>query len=105
MDLQKEFKRVWSKTKKQLLKISDDAIRLAKKGEKELIKLSEKGRIQLEITLLNFKKEQLFYKIGKVAAKQAKVFKQNKKLEKLYKEFLKINRQLAKQKSLLRKKK
>ncbi|MFH1381155.1 MAG: hypothetical protein ABIH57_03180, partial [Candidatus Omnitrophota bacterium] len=37
----------------------------AKKSEKEIVKASKKGKIQLDIMGLNMQKEKLFYDLGK----------------------------------------
>ena len=38
---------------------------MAKKSEKEIVKASRKGKIQLDIVSLNLQKEKLYYDIGK----------------------------------------
>ena len=53
------------KAKEQLKKLSREASILARKGEKELIKLSVRGKLHLDSTTTHFKLEHLCYLIGK----------------------------------------
>ncbi len=94
-NMQKELEKLWPKTKKQLDRVAKDAMVLAKKSEKQLIELSEKGKIQFELTMLQVKKEQLFYKIGKAVAKNLKRMKKTVTLAKLDKELKSINSQIS----------
>ena len=60
----KNFKKEWPKIKKQLLEFSQQAVQMAKKGEKEFIRLSHRGKIHLDSTALSLKKEHLYHLIG-----------------------------------------
>lgn len=60
-----DFKKEWERTKKQLVKLGKEATELAHKGEKEIIKISKKGKLHIDKTALNLKKERLYYSIGK----------------------------------------
>ena len=64
-----EFKKEWPKIKKQLLQVSEQAVDLVKKGEKEVVQLSKRGKLQVDLTSLGLKKEHLYYQIGKELVK------------------------------------
>jgi hypothetical protein len=65
MTEQYDFKKEWPKIKKKLMEVSQEAVVLAKKGEVELIKFSQKSKLHVDAAALNLKKEKLFYQIGK----------------------------------------
>ena len=59
------FRKEWPKIKRQLVKVSQDALTLAKKGEKEIVRLSQVGKVHVDATALNLKLEHLYHLIGK----------------------------------------
>lgn len=59
------YRKEWEKTKKQLIQFSKEALEVAKKGEKELIKLSKKSKLHIDSTAISLQKEKLYYLIGK----------------------------------------
>ena len=61
---ERNFKEEWPKIKKQLLNFSHQAIRMVKKGEKEFVRLSHRGRLHLDTTALGLKREHLYHLIG-----------------------------------------
>lgn len=61
---QKDFKKEWPKIKKQLLDFSQQAVQMAKKGEKEFVRLSHRGKLHINSTALTLKKEHLYHLIG-----------------------------------------
>lgn len=65
MTKQFDYKKEWEKTKRQLAKFSKEATEIAKKGEKELVKFSKKGKLHVDSTSVSLKKEHLYYLIGK----------------------------------------
>src|SRR3989338_7180217 len=65
MNNQEEIKKEWQKTKEHWLKFSREAVKIAKLGEKELVRLSLQGRLHLDATAINLKKDKLYYLIGK----------------------------------------
>jgi predicted hydrocarbon binding protein len=88
-----DFKKEWPNIKKKLVSMSQEAIVLAKKGEEELVKFSQKSKLHIDATSLNLKKEKLFYQIGKEyvkakcpAAKTAKLTKFMEELAQIEKE-------------------
>ena len=60
-----DFKKEWPRIRKQLIKVSQEAMALAKKGEKEIAELSRTGKLQLDLTAIQLKKERLYHLIGK----------------------------------------
>ena len=60
-----DFKKEWPNMKKKLMEMSREAVKLAKKGEEELVKFSQKSKLHIDAASLGLKKEKLFYQIGK----------------------------------------
>ncbi len=65
MPKEHDFKRDWEKARQQLNQFSKEALVLAKKGEREFIKFSHRGKLRLDSTAIDLKREQLYYLIGK----------------------------------------
>ena len=95
MGKQYDFKKEWPKIKKELVQISKEAIKLAKKGEKELIKISHKGKMQIDSTALNLKKEHLYHLIGKEYVRNNCPSTQSAKIKKLIHEVKKLDKLIA----------
>lgn len=53
-----DFKTEWPKIKKQLVRLSNDAMTLAKKG-------SEQSKLHIELTALHMKKDHMYHLLGK----------------------------------------
>jgi len=85
--------REWEKTRIQILKLSKKGIVIAKKGEKEIIKLSRKSKLHIDTTALGLKKERLYYMIGKEYANTKSKDRTSVKLTKLVTELNKTNKQ------------
>ena len=83
MTEKKDFQKEWPKIKKQLLNFSQQAVQLAKKGEKEFVRLSHRGRLHLDSTALNLKKEHLYHLIGQEYVRAKCPAKPNQKLQQL----------------------
>ena len=82
-----DFKKEWPKLKKQLVSYSQEAVKLAKKGEEKAIQFGKESRLHLDIAALKLRQEQLFYKIGKefvaLKGKSQNSAKLNKLIEEL----------------------
>ena len=78
-----DFKDEWKKTKSQLMKFSKEAVQIAKKGEKELIKFSKQSKLHLDSTTATLKKEHLYHLIGKEYASLKDTAMPSAKLNKL----------------------
>ncbi|MCK5215750.1 MAG: hypothetical protein KAR05_10410 [Candidatus Omnitrophica bacterium] len=85
-----DFKKEWPKIKKQLMQYSKDALELAKKGEKELVRVSKKGKRHLDMTALNLKREHLYHLIGKEYVKAKCPGPQTPKINQLIQDLNKI---------------
>ena len=83
MKSQGDFQGEWTKVKKQLVQFSEEAMKLAKKGEKELKVLSRKGKVHLDRAALNLKKEHLYFLIGQEYVKAKCPGSKTPRLEKL----------------------
>ena len=93
MSNQFDLKKEWEKTKIQLQKFSQEAAVLAKKGEKELIEFSRKGKLHLDSTAIGLKIEHLYYMIGKEYVKNCRSPESSSsQLDKLIKEITKLEK-------------
>jgi hypothetical protein len=63
-EFQKETRKILEQTKKNLLKFSQDTLKLAKKAEKEVGRVSKIGRLHLDILGMRKKRENLCQEIG-----------------------------------------
>jgi len=96
MSKQYDFKKEWPKIKKELMRLKKDTMVMAKKGEKELRRLSVQGRIQLDVASLKVKKEHLLYVIGKEYVKsKPDPASQNAPLKKLTSELAKLEKDIS----------
>jgi predicted hydrocarbon binding protein len=93
MPTQYDFKKEWEKTRKQLTQFSQEAIKVAQKGEKELVKFSRIGKLHVDSAALGLKKEQLFYLIGKEYVKANAPEKPTPQLDKLLSELKKADKE------------
>jgi len=90
-----DLKKEWPRLKKELVRVSQEAMNLAKKGEKEIVKISKKGKLHVDVTALTVKKEQLFHLIGKEYVKGKCPPAQTPKIKKLVSELNKLNREIT----------
>ncbi len=67
-DIQKDLSKFLDQTKDGFRRLGKDLGVLAKKSEKEIIKVSKAGKIQFDIMNLAMQKEKLYYEIGKKVA-------------------------------------
>lgn len=93
MSNQFDFKKEWESTKKTLMQLSKDAAVIAKKGETELVKISEKGKLHFDSTANIVKKEHLYLQIGKEFVTSKKAVSTNTKLKKLVAQVNKIEKE------------
>ncbi len=64
-DMQKDLKELFDKSKERLQLLAKDAKVWMKKGEVEISRLSEMGKLEFDIVNINIKKEQLYRNIGR----------------------------------------
>ena len=88
------FKKEWPKVQKQLNEFSAEAMKVLKKGEKEIIRLSEEGKVRLDATASGLKKEHLLYLIGKEFVRSGPKTVKSAKLRKLLAELKNLEAQL-----------
>jgi len=95
--LKHKISQVWTRTKKDLDSALDETARLLKSGERHLKGISEKSREKLELMSLKIKRENLYYKIGKtVALTQKSKWPESKKIDKLFQDIKKLDREIKK---------
>jgi len=92
MPTQYDFKKEWEKTRDQLAKFSKEAVKVAKKGEKELVSFSKKSKLHIDATAISLKKEHLYYLIGKEYIKEGAPAEPMAKLAKLIAEIKKADK-------------
>ena|SRR3989338_1973583 len=93
MPKERDFKKDWEKARQQLNQFSKEALVLAKKGEKEFIKFSHRGKLHLDSTAIDLKREQLYYLIGKEYVKAKAPAQPTATLTKLFDELEKIDQE------------
>jgi len=96
-----DMKKEWPKIKKELVRVSQEALDLAKKGEEELIKITQKGKLHVDTTALNLKKEHLFLRIGKEYVKAKGSGPQTPKMKQLLKSLDKLEKDIKETKKKL----
>ena len=64
IEVQTETKKILEQTKKNLVKFSQETLKLAKKAEKEVVRVSRIGKFHLDILGIKRKKEILCQQIG-----------------------------------------
>ena len=65
VDVQKEVAKIWQQAKKNLKELGQKTMKLAQKGEEEVVRASKIGKLQLDIVGINLKKENIFRQAGK----------------------------------------
>ena len=93
MTERKDFQKEWPKIKKQLTSFSQQAMQMAKKGEREFVRLSKRGKLHLDSTALNLKKEHLYHLIGQEYIRAKCPAKPNAKLQQLIDEVASIDKE------------
>jgi len=88
-----DLKKEWPRIKEELNRLSKEALVLAKKGEKEVRRFSQKGKMHLDATALRLKQEHLYRAIGKEYIKAKCPAKPTPALEKLVDEWNQIDKE------------
>ena len=99
---QLDFQKAWDETKKEAARLSKDISLWAKKGEKELVKLSGQAKIGFDIMGLKVKKEQLLHSLGRGYYETQIGKKMNVSLKKMVDEVKAIDKQISTDKRLLK---
>ena len=64
-NIQEQAKKIWEETRKKLVTLGHQTVELAKKGEEEVIRYTELGRLQWDILVLKRKMDDFNGKLGK----------------------------------------
>ena len=101
IDIQKEVAKIWQEAKENLKELGQKTMKLAQRGEKEVVRASKIGKLQLDIVSLNLKKENIFRQAGKKAyeMKDKKGEIASAKLNSLFGQIDKLNQQVRAKKS------
>lgn len=96
IDVPEEVSKIWEQAKKNLKDLGQKTIKLAQKGEKEVVRASKIGKFQLDIVTINLKKENIFRQIGKkvcdMHSKKGEI--KSAKLASLFNQTAKLNQQI-----------
>ncbi len=105
IDVQKEVAKIWQEAKKNLAALGQRTLKLAQKGEKEVVRASKIGKLQLDIVSTNLKKENVFRQTGKKAYEMHSRNQQIEaaKLTALFSQIDKLNQQIKAKKAQISK--
>ncbi|HPB68131.1 MAG TPA: hypothetical protein PLT76_06320 [Candidatus Omnitrophota bacterium] len=90
-----DFKKEWPKIKKELKRVSEEALKIAKRGEEEVVKFSRVGKIHIDSAALKLKQEHLFHLLGKEYMKAKFPGPHSPKMKKLIVEYHKLEKDLG----------
>ena len=90
MTLKQDFKKNWPKAQKQLKEFGQEALVVAEKGKKGLVRFSKESKLRINLTSCELKKEHLYYLIGKEFVKENFPSEPGEKLKKLLEEIKKV---------------
>lgn len=89
--IQKEIEKIWPQAQENITKINKDAIKLLKKGEKNLLAIYKTTKKKTEELIFKAKREELYYELGKqVASHLTQEQLNNKKIANIADEIKKI---------------
>ena len=89
--------RLWPKTKQELEKAVENTKKLIGKGEEYVKVMSEKSAEQTKKLSLSFKRERLYYTLGKAVAKTAQgKWSMSKKINRMVKEIKDTDKEIKK---------
>ncbi len=105
IDIPKEVAMIWQEAKENLKTLGQRTLKLAQKGEKEVVRASKVGKVQLDIVSINLNKENAFRQAGKKAyemhTKKGEI--QSAKLTSLFSQIDKLNQQIKGKKAKIAK--
>lgn len=101
INISEEVTKIWQQTKESLKELGQKTISLAQKGEKEVVRASKVGKLQLDIVTINLKKENIFRLVGKKAHEMhsKKRHIESTKLTSLFSQVDKLNQQIKAKKA------
>lgn len=89
-----DFKKDWPYLKDELKRISEEAMKMVKKGEEEITRYSQIGIMHLDATALKLKKEHLYHLVGKEYVQAGCPKEPTAKLQKYLVELKKIDKDI-----------
>jgi len=93
--IQKKIEEVWPDAQKNISKISHKTLKTLKKSEKQLLAIYDKTKKKTEQLILQAKREELYYELGKAMAPLLSSDQlKNKTILKIYSEIQGVNKQL-----------
>ncbi|MFB3919534.1 hypothetical protein BU251_03625 [Candidatus Velamenicoccus archaeovorus] len=93
--IQKKIEEVWPDAQKNISKISHKTLKTLKKSEKQLLAIYDKTKKKTEQLILQAKREELYYELGKAMAPLLSSDQlKNKTILKIYSEIQEVNKQL-----------
>ncbi|MFA5260930.1 MAG: hypothetical protein WC450_06875 [Candidatus Omnitrophota bacterium] len=105
MDERYDFKQEWPKIKKELTRVSKEALKMAKRGEAEIVKFSKVGKVHIDSAALRLKQEHLFHLLGKEYTNADFPGPHSPKMKKLIAEYHKLEKDLGQLQQNLKSKK
>jgi chaperonin cofactor prefoldin len=95
--VEKRMNRLWRAVKKDLNRVSQDAARLASKGEVYIRDVSKKAEDNLEAMVLSVQRQKLYYELGKYLAGLSKSkWAESKKAEDFLLKIKRLGREIDK---------
>ena len=88
-----DFKKEWPRIKKELVRVSKEAMVLAKKGEEQLVKVTKRGKLHVDDAALGLKMEHIYLQVGKEYVKSKCAETKTPKLKKLLNDLAKIEKE------------
>lgn len=100
MERKQDFKKEWESIKSHLAKFAKETSELAKKGEEELGRFSQRTKLHWDTATVSLKKERLCYLIGREYIRSQNKGQPSANLNELLEEYKKLD---TEEKSLKRK--
>ena len=88
-----DFHKDWEVIKKQLTQVGQEAVKIAKQGEKEIVRISQEGKRLFDSTTLEVKREKIIYHIGQEYIKAKCPAQPTAKMQKLLEELKTVGKQ------------
>lgn len=64
-NIQEQARKIWQETRRQLVTLGHQTVELAKKGEEEVLRYTELGRLRWDVLMLKRKLDDLYAQLGK----------------------------------------
>ena len=90
-----DLKQEWPKIRKELKRVSEEALKIVKRGEVEIVKFSKAGKIHVDSAALRLKQEHLFHLLGKEYAKNRFPGPHSPRMGKLIEEYHRLEKELG----------